>query len=48
MLAGLALLMFMTRRQISMFVLLGSAIIAKLIADLFRKYDNKGLEEIEK
>ncbi len=48
MLAGLALLMFMTRRQVSMFVLFGSAIIAKLIADLFRKYDNRGLVELEK
>lgn len=47
MLAGLALLMFMTRRQVSMFVLFGSAIIAKLIADLFRKYDNRGLAELE-
>lgn len=48
MLAGLALLMLMTRRQVSMFVLFGSAIIAKLIADLFRKYDNRGLVELEK
>lgn len=47
MLSGLALLMFMTRRQISMFVLFGSAIIAKLIADLFRKYDKRGLAELE-
>lgn len=47
MLAGLALLMFMTRRQISMFVLFGSAIIAKLIADLFGKYDKRGLVEFE-
>lgn len=47
MLSGLALLMFMTRRQVSMFVLFGSAIIAKLIADLFRKYDNRGLAELE-
>ncbi len=47
MLAGLALLMFMTRRQVSMFVLFGSAIIAKLIADLFRKYDDRGLAELE-
>lgn len=48
MLAGLALLMLMTRRQISMFVLFGSAIVAKMITELFEKYDKKGLEEVEK
>ena len=48
MLAGLALLMLMTRRQISMFVLFGSAIVAKMIAELFEKYDKRGLEEVEK
>ena len=48
MIAGLALLMFMTRRQVSMFVLFGSAIIAKWLTDLFNKYDSKGLKTIEK
>ncbi len=48
MLAGLALLMFMTRRQESMFVLFGSAIVAKFIADLFNKYDAEGLKALEK
>lgn len=48
MLAGLALLMFMTRRQESMFLLFGSAIIAKLITELFTKYDEKGLRHLEK
>src|SRR5574344_683508 len=35
MFAGLTLLMFMTRRQESMLLLLGSAVIAKLVTDLF-------------
>ena len=47
MLAGLTLLMFMTRRQESMLLLLGSAVIAKLVTDLFSKYDSKGLKELE-
>lgn len=48
MVAGLMLLMFITRRQESMFVLFGSAILAKWITDLFNKYDSKGLIEFEK
>lgn len=48
MLSGLALLMFMTRRQASMFVLFGSAIVAKMIADLFEKYDKNGTKEFQK
>ena len=48
MMAGLTLLMFMTRRQESMFLLFGSAILAKWLTDLFQKYDNKGLVEVEK
>lgn len=47
MMAGLALLMFMTRRQESMFVLFGSAILAKWITDLFSKYDKDGLKLIQ-
>ena len=47
MLAGLCLLMFMTRRQESMFVLFGSAIVAKIITDLFTKYDKGGSKEVE-
>ena len=46
-LGGLGLLMFMTRRQVSMFVLFGSGIVAKLVADLFEKYDKNGTKEIE-
>lgn len=48
MLAGLTLLMFMTRRQESMLLLFGSAIVAKLITNLFNKYDEQGLQELEK
>ena len=48
MLAGLALMMFMTRRQVSMFAIFGSAILATLISDLFAKYDKDGTVEMEK
>ena len=48
MLAGLTLLMFMSRRQASMLVLFGSAIVAKMIASLFEKYDEKGTKRVEK
>lgn len=47
MISGLALLMFMTRRQESMFVIFGSAIAAKIIANLITKYDLNGLKEAE-
>ena len=47
MFAGLTLLMFMTRRQESMLILFGSAVIATLITQLFTKYDSKGLKEFE-
>ena len=47
MFAGLTLLMFMTRRQESMLLLLGSAVAATIITNLFTKYDEKGLKEIE-
>lgn len=45
--SGLTLLMFMTRRQESMLLLLGSAVVATIITDLFTKYDEKGLKELE-
>lgn len=47
MLAGLTLLMFMSRRQESMLLLFGSAVVAKFITDLFGKYDKKGIRELE-
>jgi len=48
MLAGLTFLMFMTRRQESMFLLFGAAILTKMIVELFDKYDERGLKELEK
>lgn len=47
MFAGLTLLMFMTRRQESMLLLLGSAVATTIITNLFTKYDEKGLKELE-
>lgn len=45
MLAGLVLMAFMSRRQVSMFVLIGGFIFAKLIVALIDKYDNGGTEQ---
>lgn len=45
MLAGLILLAFMSRRQVSMFVLVGGFIFAKLIVALIDKYDKGGTEQ---
>lgn len=42
MLAGLVLMSFMSRRQVSMFVLIGGFIFAKLVTDLLSKYDKEG------
>ena len=46
MLAGLTLLAFMSRRQVSMFVLIGCFIFAKLLVSLINKYDPKGAEQV--
>lgn len=48
MIGGLAVLMFISRRQTSMFFLFGSAVFAKLIADLIAKYDKNGTAELRK
>ena len=48
MISGLALLMFMSRRQTSMFFLFGSASLATLISDFMAKYDKDGTEEFKK
>lgn len=48
MVGGLALLMFMTRRQISMFYIFGDAVFAKIVSDLFEKYDKDGTIEFER
>lgn len=45
MLAGLILLAFMSRRQVSMLVLVGGFIFAKLIVALIDKYDKGGTEQ---
>src|SRR5699024_193749 len=45
MLAGLTLLAFMSRRQVSMFVLIGGFIFAKLLVALIDKYDKEGTEQ---
>lgn len=46
MLAGLILLAFMSRRQISMFVLIGGIIFAKLLVELINKYDKEGTTKV--
>ena len=46
MLSGLVLLAFMTRRQTTMLVLIGSFIFSKLIASLFEKYAPEAKEEL--
>ena len=46
MLAGLILLAFMSRRQVSMFVLIGGIIFAKLLVELVNKYDKDGTPKV--
>ena len=46
MLAGLMYLCFMSRRQISMFLIVCSTIFAKLIVDLFNEYDSEGSDKL--
>ena len=48
MIGGLTVLMFISRRQTSMFLLFGSGVLAKLIAYLIAKYDKDGTEEFKK
>ncbi len=45
MLAGLILMALMSRRQVSMFVLIGGFILAKLLVALIDKYDKGGTEQ---
>mgnify|MGYP007069853590 CR=1 FL=1 len=47
MLGGLTYLSFNSRRQVSMFAIFCGAILAKLIADLVEKYDEKTFKKIE-
>ena len=48
MIAGLTLLAFMSRRQVSMFVLIGGFVFAKLIVSLINKYDKEGTDKVVK
>lgn len=48
MISGLCYLMLSTRRQVSMFVLIGSVTLTRLILDLVKRYTKNGIEEIEK
>ena len=45
-LAGLTLLALMSRRQISVLVLFGGMVLAKIITELIEKYDKKGTKEV--
>lgn len=48
MIAGLCYLMLSTRRQLSMFVLICSVVLTRLIVDLINRYTKNGLKEAEK
>lgn len=48
MISGLCYLMLSTRRQTSMFVLIGSVVLTRMIVDLIKRYTKNGLEEAEK
>ena len=48
MIGGLILMSFMSRRQVSMFVLIGGFIFAKLLVGLIDKYDQKGTDQVIK
>ena len=46
MVGGLTLLALMSRRQVSMLVLFGGMVLAKILADILTKYDKKGTNEV--
>lgn len=48
MLGGLTLLAFYTRRQTSLFIIICSFILNRLIASMFAKYDPEGSEKLQK
>ena len=48
MISGLTLMAFMSRRQVSMFVLIGAFVFAKLIIALVNKYDKDGSYKVMK
>ena len=45
-LAGLTLLALMSRRQVSMLILFGGIVFARIITELIEKYDKKGSNEV--
>ena len=47
MISGLCYLMLSTRRQVSMFALICSVILTRLIVDLIKRYTKNGMEEAE-
>ena len=47
MIAGLCYLMLNTRRQLSMFVLIGSVILSRLIVDMVNRYIKNGMSQAE-
>lgn len=47
MIGGLLLLALSSRRQISMFVLIGSVVLNRLVTSLFDKYDPNGFEKLK-
>ena len=48
MITGLCYLMLSTRRQLSMFVLICSVVLTRLLVDLIKRYTKSGIEEAEK
>lgn len=50
MIAGLTYLMFSTRRQVSMFILIGSVVLSRLLIDVVTRYtkEGKGIEILDK
>lgn len=48
MITGLCYLMLLTRRQVSMFSLVGAIILTRLIVDMIQRYTKNGIEEAEK
>ena len=45
-LSGLTLLALMSRRQVSMLILFGGIVLAKILVDLMNKYDKKGTNQV--
>ena len=47
MISGLCYLMFSTRRQLSMFALIGSVVLTRLFIDMIKRYTKDGIEQAE-